>query len=100
MEENLQSSNTKVLFVNLSSSLSCGNLGSSGPTLPHLVIHPFLDPRTERESALSRVLTGIIPVSNSLRPLGQTPLRESGGNIPCKLGQCKQALTFLPVGVW
>jgi hypothetical protein len=47
MAEKQQSSNTKVLFVNLSSSLSCRNLGSSGPQLHRLVIRPFLDRCTD-----------------------------------------------------
>jgi hypothetical protein len=42
MAENQPRIKRTVLFVNVSSSLSCRNLGSSGPKLHRLVIHPFL----------------------------------------------------------
>jgi hypothetical protein len=47
MAENQPRIKRTVLFVNVSSSLSCRNLGSSGPKLHHLVIHPFLGRRTD-----------------------------------------------------
>jgi hypothetical protein len=47
MPENQQSRKTKVLFPNVSSSLSSRNLGSSGQKLHRLVIHPFLGLRTD-----------------------------------------------------
>jgi hypothetical protein len=48
MEEHQPRIKRTVLFDNESSSLSCRNLGSSGPKL-RLVIHPFLGLRTDSE---------------------------------------------------
>jgi hypothetical protein len=45
----------KVLSDNLSSSPPCKNLGSSGPKLRHLVIHPFLGLCTDRATHLNHV---------------------------------------------
>jgi hypothetical protein len=42
MEEHQLRIRTTVLFVGISSSLSCRNLGSSGPTLNYLFIHPVV----------------------------------------------------------
>jgi hypothetical protein len=47
MEEHQPHIKRTVLFDNESSPLSCRNLGSSGPKLHRLVIHPFLGLRTE-----------------------------------------------------
>jgi hypothetical protein len=54
MTENQPRIKRTVLFVNLSSSLPCRNLGSSIPTLHRLVIHPFLDLRTDFECGIPR----------------------------------------------
>jgi hypothetical protein len=47
MEDHQLRIRTTVLFVNISSSLSCRNLGSSGPMIHHLVIHPVVVMRTD-----------------------------------------------------
>jgi hypothetical protein len=47
MPENQSCVKRTVLLVNVSSSLSCRNLGSSGPKLHRLVIHLFLGLRTD-----------------------------------------------------
>jgi hypothetical protein len=57
MAENQPLLKRTVLFVNVSSSLSYRNLGSSGPMLRRLVIHSFLGLRTDSAGGIRLVET-------------------------------------------